>query len=254
MIPGRGLSMGKRTESRAQRALQVRILGMDANGRPMLASARTVNISRQGVVLEGVTSPVKSGEVVSLQYKSRKVRYKVIWVGEPTTPQASMLGLEKVNQKDDLWQDDLPPQDDAPDTRTRRGERRHQRRFESTLPVEVRTAEGQPIRAQITDISLSGCYVNTLFPVTLDSIVSIVFWIGDEKLIARGKVRTSIVGVGCGIEFVDLTPADKQRLEDFLEMRCPPATDRRQGAAPKSAKEAEEEVVSGASLISRIIR
>ena len=43
--------MGKRTEPRAPRALQVRILGMDANGRPLLASARTVNISRQGVVL-----------------------------------------------------------------------------------------------------------------------------------------------------------------------------------------------------------
>lgn len=245
--------MGKRTESRAQRALQVRIMGMDANNRPLLASARTVNISRQGVVLEGVTSPVKTGEVVSLQYKGRKVRYKVIWAGEDGTLQASMLGLERINLKDDLWQEDLPPQDDAPDTRTRRGERRHQARFEAALPVEVRTAEGSPIRAQITDMSLSGCYVNTLFPVTLDSIVSIVFWIGDEKLIARGKVRTSIVGVGCGIEFVDLSAVDKQRLEDFLEMRCPPALDRR-GADSKGSKEGEEEVVSTESLISRIIR
>jgi len=247
--------MGKRTEPRAPRALQVKILGMDATGRPLLAGARTLNISRQGVVLEGVSSPIQAGEVVSLQYKGRKVRYKVIWTGEKGTPQAGQLGLEKVNQKDDLWQQDLPPQEDGPDThsRARRGERRHQRRFEATLPVEVRSSDGTPLRAQITDISVSGCYVNTLSPVTLDSIVSIIFWIGDEKLIARGKVRTSIVGVGCGIEFVDLPPADKQRLADYLEMRCPPATDRR-GAPAKVEEEGDDELISGASLLSRIIR
>jgi PilZ domain len=247
--------MGKRTEPRAPRALQVRILGMGANGRPIIARAQTLNISRQGVVLEGVTSPVKSGEVVSLQYKDRKVRYRVIWAGEEGTSQASQLGLEKVNPKDDLWQDDLPPQEDGPDTHAhaRRGERRHQRRFEAAFPVEVRSADGTPLRAQITDISLGGCYVNTLSPVTLDSIVTIVFWVGDQKLVVRGKVRTSIVGVGCGIEFVDMAPASKHMLEDFLQMRCPPVTDRR-GSGAKEVPEDEQELISGASLLSRIIR
>jgi len=239
--------MGKRTESRAQRSLEVRVLGMDASGRPILATAHTANISRHGVVLEGLPCLVSPGEVVSLQYKGRKVRYRVIWAGEAGTTQASQLGLEQINLRDDLWQQDLPPQDEAPDTRTRRGERRNQRRFEASLPVEVRTEEGTPIRAEISDISLSGCYVNTLFPVPLDSIVSIVFWLGDEKLIAKGKVRASILGVGCGIEFIDVPPADSQRLTEFFESRCLPSADRRTGTTEPSAREAEAEVAAPSS-------
>jgi len=232
--------MGKRTESRAQRSLEVRILGMDANGHPMLATAQTLNISRQGVVLQGVSARVNRSELVSLQYKNRKVRYRVVWAGEPGTENAGQLGLEKVSLRDDLWGEDLPPQDDAPDTRIRRGERRQQRRFQASLPMEMRTAEGTPIRAEITDISLSGCYVNTLFPVPLDTIVSIVFWPGDDKMIVKGKVRASILGVGCGVEFVELSAVDRQRLEEFLDNRCLPANDRRLDAFERSTKEEHE--------------
>lgn len=243
--------MGKRVESRAQCSLEVRVLGMDVNSRPILATARTVNISRHGVVLEGLASRVSPGEVVSLQYKGRKVRYRVIWSGEAGTEKAGQLGLEQVNNHDDLWQQDMPAPETAADTRTRRAERRKQRRFQADLPVEVRSTQAAPIRAEIADISLSGCYVNTLFPVPVDSVVSIVFWLGDDKVTAKGKVRSSILGVGCGIEFVDLSPAVHQRLEEFLQYRCLPAGDRRRTAASQpakeSAKEAEIEIAVPAS-------
>ena len=114
------LSMGNRTESRAQRSLEVRVLGMDASGHPILATARTVNISRHGVVLEGLASQVSPGEVLSLQYKGRKVRYRVIWSGEARTEQDGQLGLEKVTLRDDLWQQDMPPLEGAGDMRARR--------------------------------------------------------------------------------------------------------------------------------------
>lgn len=255
--------MGNRTESRAQRSLEVRLLGMDVNGRPILATAQTVNVSRHGVVLAGLASRVSPGEVVSLQYKGRKVRYRVIWEGEAGTEKAGQLGLEQVNLQDNLWQQDLPAAaaDTPPETRARRAERRQQRRFEASLPVEVRSAEGAPIRAEISDISISGCYVNTLFPVPLDSIVTIVFWIGDDKLTAKGKVRTSILGVGLAIEFVDLSADTRQRLTEYLRCRCLPAVDRRRGAAGltakeavPTAKEAEAEVAAAPSSPSRTTR
>jgi len=245
------IESGKRIESRAECSLEVRVLGMDANGRPLLATARTVNISRHGVVLEGLAAPVGPGEVLSLQYKGRKVRYRVIWAGEAGTEKAGQLGLEQVNLHDDLWQQDMPAPQTTRDTRIRQAERRKQRRFQAELPVEVRSTQTAPIRAEIADISVSGCYVNTLFPVPVDSIVSIVFWLGDEKVTARGKVRSSILGVGCGIEFVDLSPAAHQLLEEFLRSRCLPADDRRRAAASppakQLAKEAEIEITVPAS-------
>jgi hypothetical protein len=208
--------MGKPTEPRAQRALAVRVLGMDVNGRPILWMVQTVNISRHGVVIEGLGSRVNPGDVVSLQNKDRKVRFRVVWVGEAGTEKAGQLGLEQVHQDDNLWQQDLLP-DTGPDMRPRDADRRRSRRFEVTLPVELRSQEGTAVRAEIADISLTGCYVSTLFPKPLDTVVNIVFWLGDRKLAAKGRVRTSIPGVGCGIEFVDLSAEESNRLAEYLK-------------------------------------
>jgi hypothetical protein len=240
--------MGNRTEGRAESALVVRVLGMDANGHAIMETARTVNISRHGVVIEGLRSNVKPGEVLSLQYQGRKVRYRVVWAGDAET--AGQLGLEQLNLKDDLWRHDLPP-DPGRDTTPRGGERRQQPRFEASLPVEVKSSEGTPIRAEITDISLSGCYVNTLFPVPLDSVVAIVFWLGDEKVAVKGRARTSVLGVGCGIEFMELSAAASQRLAAYLENRCQPAKDRRGDAAGGQAVEAEVTVAAPSSRTAR---
>ena len=209
--------------------LNVRVLGMDANGRPIRQDAWTVNISRTTLVIGGLAASVNVGEVLSLQFKDRKVRYRVLWAGEPETSKAGQLGLEQVNPQDDLLQLNLPPE--AEDDEQERGsERRLERRFEASLPVEVQSAQNVPIRAEISDISLSGCYVNTLFPVTVGSTVNVVFWVGDEKLSVKGKVRTCVLGVGCGIEFLDVSEQAKALLSEYFARGCHPASDRRDGS------------------------
>ena len=232
--------MGKRTEPRSQRALPVRVLGMDVNGRPILETAQTVNISRHGVVIEGLRSRVNPGEVVSLQYKNRKVRYRVVWEGEAGTSLAGQLGLEQVNLHDDLWQKDLPASPAASrDKQVRSGERRERRRFEACLPVELRCKQGVPVRAETSDVSLGGCHVNTLFPLPIDTVVTLVIWLRHQKLAVKGRVRTSVLGVGSGIEFVDLSEADGRQLAEYLESYCKPVTERRQDAADKPAAKSE---------------
>ncbi len=231
--------MGKRTEPRSERALPVRVLGMDVNGRPILETVQTVNISRHGLVIEGLRSRVNPGEVVSLQYKDRKVRYRVVWEGEAGTERAGQLGLEQVNLHDDLWQKDLPvPPAAGRDQQERGGERRQHPRFDACLPVELRCEQAVPIRAETSDVSLSGCYVNTLFPSPIDTVVTLVIWLREQKLAVKGRVRTSVLGVGCGIEFVDLSEADSQQLAEYLKNHCKPLAERRNDAAGKPAPEA----------------
>ncbi|MFI5090846.1 MAG: PilZ domain-containing protein [Terriglobales bacterium] len=229
--------------------LTVRILGMDANGRPILQTAWTVNISRNGLVIAGVRSSVNLGEVVSLQYKDRKVRYRVVWTGETGSGQAGQLGLEQLNPQDDLWQLDLPPETDS-DPQERGADRRQQRRFEASLPVEVKSTQGAPIRAEMSDISLSGCYVNTLFPAAIDSFVHIVFWVGDQKLSVKGRVRTCVLGVGCGIEFIDVSAEAKKLLAQYFASGCRPASDRREGGTGTTT-EAEITVTQAPSRTNR---
>ena len=166
--------MGQRTQPRSQRVLTVRVLGMDVNGRPILQTLRTVNISRQRCGDRGSPFQRKPGEVVSLQYKDRKVRYRVVWTGETGSERAGQLGLEQLNLKMICGKWICRHRRRRSSDKQKRGaERRQQRRFEAFLPVEVRSqASGSPIRAETSDISLSGCYVNTLFPAPIDTVVT----------------------------------------------------------------------------------
>jgi PilZ domain len=237
--------MRKRTEPRVQRALSVRVLGMDSNGRAILETARTVNVSRSGVMVEGLASALTPGDVVSLKYEDRKARFRVVWAAKPGTPQQGQIGLEQVQPGDDLWQLGRVGQEPCGT------ERRRQPRFETSLPVEVRSAQGAPIRAQLSDISLGGIYVNTLVPLPVHAGVTVLIWLGDHKLMLNGKVRTSVPGVGCGIEFGDLSAEDSSRLTEYLNT-CTPAEDKRTAETTAPDEPATEAAAAQISLQNRV--
>ena len=239
--------MGKQ----AQHVLNVRVLGMDANGHPIRQDAWTVNISRTTLVIGGLAASVNVGEVLSLQFKGRKVRYRVVWTGEVGTSKAGQLGLEQINPQDDLLQLNLPPEaeSDENDQQERGSDRRLEHRYQASLPVEVKSAQGTPLRAEISDISLSGCYVTTLYPLEVDQVVNVVFWVGDVKISLKGRVRTCVLGVGCGIEFVEVPEQTKKLLTDFTQ-GCRLASDRRDGGQGATTQ-AEFTIVQGPSQYSR---
>lgn len=238
--------MSKRKEARVQRPLQVRVMGMDVNGRPILATARTLNISRHGVVVAGLASRVNPGEVISLQYKGRKVRYRVIWAGDPLSGTGGQLGLQTVNLEDDLWQEDLPKIESFNDIRPRGRQRRQKSRYEIRIPVELRSDTKGPIWADIGDMSASGCYVKTLFPMVPGTSVTVTIRLGDDHLTAKGIVRNSLKGVGCGVEFHGLLPKDQLALMAFCRTHGIPARERR--ATTGNAAKPELELDSDSSL------
>ena len=227
-----------------QPELNVRVLGMDASGRPIRQDAQTLSVSRDGLVVGGIGASVNPGEVLSVQYKDRKVRYRVLWAGEPGSSKAGQLGLEQVHPEDDLFQMEFPLETVPDEPQPRGAERRHERRFEASLPVEVKSTQTSSLRAEISDISLGGCYISTLYPVAVGLSVTVIFWIGDEKVSVRGKVRTCVPGVGCGIEFLDLTENTKRLLDHFTS-NSRPASDRRDDGQGSTA--AEIIVVNGPS-------
>jgi hypothetical protein len=73
------------------------------------------------------------------------------------------------------------------------------------------------MRTQATDIGGRGCYVETMLPLALGTLVNITFWLDSDKIVTPAVVRTCDGGVGMGIEFTGLDEKIQIRLQDKLQ-------------------------------------
>jgi c-di-GMP-binding flagellar brake protein YcgR len=99
----------------------------------------------------------------------------------------------------------------------RENERRKNIRFKVNVPFEL-YLEGKetPFRGATADLSLRGCYIESIFPFAKGTKVEIKLSL-DTKLSASGKVVTSDPQVGNGIEFIQMLPEDVDQLKAFLD-------------------------------------
>jgi len=96
-------------------------------------------------------------------------------------------------------------------------ERRRYRRYQLRFEIEVRDLDNKiPLRAATVDISLGGCYVDTLFPLPIGRRIEFVLRVGNEPIRAQGTVHTCHPGVGMGIEFDDLPQVTKDLINHYL--------------------------------------
>lgn len=205
-----------RPDPRLPTDLSVRIWGMAANGQTFSQHVRARNISSSGALLSGLEHELKVGDVIGVQYADRKSRCKVIWVIDAGPIEKIQVGIQLVADQDCPWKAELPPDHLAsaqePSNRRRFG------RHRISFPLEVRDERvNTPMRVNATDISGSGCYVESILPLPLGTTLKVDFWIDSEKTTTSAVVRTSDPGVGMGVEFIGLTPDSQQRLQNHLE-------------------------------------
>jgi hypothetical protein len=114
-------------------------------------------------------------------------------------------------------------------------ERRENPRFKITVPVEL-YLEGKdtPYRTATSDLSLHGCYIETIFPFPVGTVVELKLQL-TGTLLVLATVATSDPQVGNGIKFTRMLPEDGDELRAFLD------------AAEKDAaeKEASQEEAAG---------
>src|SRR5262249_43111093 len=94
--------------------------------------------------------------------------------------------------------------------------RRKSTRYRCSGGVELRRSENAPpIWANLSDVSLEGCYVEAVS--TLPSGAEVVFLMRVQGTLVRGRARikTSHHAVGMGLEFLNLSPEDQHSL-DFV--------------------------------------
>ncbi len=74
--------MDRRHQPRVQAAMPVRVWGVDAHNQPFLQLARASRISDDGALLAGLRCQVRPGDIVDVQYGSRRTRCVVVWAGK----------------------------------------------------------------------------------------------------------------------------------------------------------------------------
>lgn len=96
-------------------------------------------------------------------------------------------------------------------------ERRRYPRVKVKVPVELHLSPDVPAqRTAIEEISLCGCYIETMFTLEVGTRLDLVFWLNQEKITGKGLVVSRYPQVGNGIDFLEMAPEERTRLADFL--------------------------------------
>jgi len=112
------------------------------------------------------------------------------------------------------------PAEDAPGASVadrRKQERRLFQRFPFNADAEVLEPQsGTKISGRVTDLSLGGCYVDTLSPFSASTAVQIRIVRGPHSFEAQARVTSSTVGLGMGLAFVAAQPEQKRLLGSWI--------------------------------------
>jgi hypothetical protein len=168
----------------------MRVWGMGADGRPFAQHARAHNISTAGALLCGIEHDLKIGDTIGVRTGEKKARCKVVWMMNTRSVQKIQVGVQLVSTLECPWAALLPRIEmDAPTVAP--GRRRWERHKITILIALYDQPTPIPIRVTASDLSGSGCYVETLSPFPIGTGLGAEVWIGPEKVMTRALVRTS---------------------------------------------------------------
>ncbi len=97
------------------------------------------------------------------------------------------------------------------------GNRRIQTRLACQLGAEIYAlGSNVPQRCSLSDIGPGGCYVETVSPFPAGTVIEIVVRTETLKVRLKGKVRSTHLGYGMGVEFVVRTREDRVQVERLI--------------------------------------
>ena len=204
------------SEPRLSVDLPVRIWGMSAEGRPFSQHARAQNISSEGALISGVDNELKVGDMIGVQCGDKKTRCTVIWVLNTGPVKKNQVGIKLIADQECPWKNYLPL--DGATVTISESNRRRWHRHKISLPLELRDDRvNTPLRINATDVSGNGCYIESMMPLPLGTVLRVDFWIDTEHIKITAVIRTCDPGVGNGIEFTGMPTETKQRMQAYLD-------------------------------------
>lgn len=195
-----------------QPKLEILAFGMDTGGRPFIQKAYVSEFNVYFARIGGLQCEVAVDAVIGITYADKKARFEVV-SADARDGQITVHPLEPDCR---IW-----PEQQTSDESTgevmQQERRRHSRYLCSGLASVWSEEADQPFRTPITDISLGGCYFESLFPLPAGLSVRFKLNIEGVTIQGTGEVRTSDRGVGMGIQFVELSDIDRNQLKAVIE-------------------------------------
>ncbi len=222
--------MTQQSEPRITVDLPVRVWGMSAEGRPFSQHARAQNISSEGALLAGIENELKVGDVIGVQCEEKKTRCTVIWVMNTGPIKKNQVCVKLVAAQECPWKAYLPIEGKS--VAVLSGNKRRWPRHKISFPIELRDERVKtPMRISATDVSGNGCYVESMLPLPIGTVLRVDFYLRDEHITITAVVRTCDPGVGNGIEFTGMPNERKEQLQAYLD-----SVDPQKVSTPKPAE------------------
>lgn len=103
--PSATAARSERREKRLHVAVPVKVF-LDANSTNFQFCC-TYEISMVGARLVALSGVTCQGQIIWLQRHNKRARYKVMWIGEPGSPQAEQIGVETLEPANVIWENEL---------------------------------------------------------------------------------------------------------------------------------------------------
>jgi len=247
--------MSPRRDKRSFVAVPLRAYGTDAAGNNFRQPVCTLDLSAEGARIHGLTG-IAPGQIVTLENKKTKVRFEVVWIGEPNTPRQGQVGLRTLEPDkllaevelqrggyDDTW---TPPEKPKRQTAVQE-DRRATPRFDCDRSVQYwKDDEKTPTWGTLENISLNGCFVSTRWPLPAQTRVRIVIFLYGLKISGNGQVRVSRPDEGMGIMFTGLSRESRVRLTKAVQRLAQKSGESSGTAAVQDrSKNVNEEMLEG---------
>jgi hypothetical protein len=72
------------------------------------------------------------------------------------------------------------------------------------------------VRGTVTNVSLSGCYVEVMTPLDVRDKIALILNINETEVRTAAEVRTSRPGVGMGLKFVDMKETTRSSIRALI--------------------------------------
>jgi len=210
--------MERRREQRIAIILPVRLWGIDRNGDEFTQIARTIQISKRGGILEGVDRFKGPGEVFLLQYRERRARFEVVWVGHHGSNKEGQVGIRCLDSEKFSWGVvalKLPKIVFSGENGSKKADdqRRRYMRYGCNGSATIRV--DMSLSGTISDISLGGCFISTKTPFPAGTPVGLMLTVNNTSVRVKGMVQASDES-GMGVAFSAITAEEGLYLQKIV--------------------------------------